>query len=151
MASEVCGVVKRARAISNWAWSACVDFVENRTDCFPAVVARLNGAMDFLEQFFERDTSLGVRRRHPRFEIETLMPIVGLCADMACDVGFIEEIASALWDWTGATALISTHNVSNTLATTGAVLDVLEDFIDQGVAGWAVSDDWIVQDAHGDG
>ena len=63
MASEVYGVVKRARAISNRAWNADVDLVEQRTDCFPAVGAGLDGGTDFLEQFFEQDTSLGAVRR----------------------------------------------------------------------------------------
>ena len=63
---------------------------------------------------------------------------------MASDVGFMEEIASALWNWARATALTSRHNESNTYGTTAAGLDRLEDRIDQDVAGWAVFDDWIV-------
>ena len=63
---------------------------------------------------------------------------------MSSDVGFIEEIASALWNRAGATALTSIDNVPNTFATTVAVFGVLEDLIDQGVAGWAVFDDRIV-------
>ena len=79
------------------------------------------------------------------------MRIVGLRSDMSCDVGFVEEIASAFWDRAGATALKGIHNVSKTLVTTAAVLDALEDIIDQGVAGWAVSDDRIVREAHDGG
>ena len=70
---------------------------------------------------------------------------------MSCDVGFIEEIAFALWDRAGATAVKSTHNVLNTFGTTAAGLDGLEDVIDEGDARWAVFDDRIIGEAHGDG
>ena len=95
MVSEVCGDLKSTRAIGGRAWNGCVR-VEKPADCFPTVVAGLNGAAEFLEQFWEQDAFQGGVRHCPRFEIETSMRSVILRSDMYCDVGFVTERASAL-------------------------------------------------------
>ena len=77
MTSEVRGVVQRARAIINRAFGAGVELVEKRTDGFRAGVPGLNGDIDFGDHILETVTGLG-ETRHPRFEVEMFMRIVGL-------------------------------------------------------------------------